>query len=53
MNPRIMKVIDECDVVIEVVDARYADTRCREIENAVKKKAKALIVVKNKADLVV
>ena len=46
-------LISEADVVLEVVEARNPiATRCRIVENMVKRKGKDLVVVLNKCDLV-
>ena len=48
----INKVIEESDVILEILDARYPDkTRNLEIENKVKKAGKKLVYVLNKCDL--
>lgn len=50
---RVYKVINEADVLLEVIDARFAkETRNEQIENLVKRKNKKLIIVINKSDLV-
>jgi|GEM_PF-129444 ribosome biogenesis GTPase A len=47
------KIIDECDVILLVLDARDPETtRNRELEEKIKKMNKELIYVLNKADLV-
>jgi len=47
------KIIDECDVILLVLDARDPEmTRNRELEKKIKAKGKKLIYVLNKADLV-
>ncbi|WP_456374394.1 GTPase [Methanocaldococcus sp.] len=47
------KIIDECDVILLVLDARDPEmTRNRELENKIKSKGKKLIYVLNKSDLV-
>ncbi len=47
------KVIDECDLILLVLDARDPElTRNKELEEKVKSKGKKLIYVLNKADLV-
>ncbi len=47
------KVIDECDIILLVLDARDPElTRNREIEEKIRKKGKKVIYVLNKADLV-
>lgn len=52
MDAHVRDVIDDCDIVIEVLDARNVNgTRSRKIENLVKKKKKKLILVINKIDL--
>jgi len=54
-NPekRVLKIIRDADVVIEVLDARFPDlTRLPAYETLVKKLGKPLIIVLNKADLV-
>jgi ribosome biogenesis GTPase A len=46
------RLLDECDVVIEVVDARDVDgTRSRALEEEVEKRGKTLIIAVNKSDL--
>lgn len=52
MHYNIMDVINECDIIIEVLDARDVDgTRSPKIEAAVRKKRKRLVFVINKIDL--
>jgi len=52
MNKRILKVVEMCDIILEVVDARDIDgTRSKALENIVKEKGKHLIIVINKCDL--
>ncbi len=47
------QVIDEADILLEILDARFIDeTRNREIEDKVKRKDKQIIYVLNKCDLV-
>lgn len=47
------KIIDECDVILLVLDARDPElTRNKELEKKIKSKGKKLIYVLNKADLV-
>ncbi len=49
----IIKMISECDVVIEVIDARFPlETRSRKLEEIIKEKGKRLVIVINKCDLV-
>ncbi len=46
-------VIDQSDIVLEVIDARFIDkTRNPELENDVRKKGKKLVFVLMKADLI-
>ncbi|MFC2174626.1 GTPase [archaeon] len=53
MDPHVREVIDECDVVIEVVDARDVHgTRSIKLESLVRRKGKVLIIIVNKIDLV-
>jgi hypothetical protein len=48
----IKKIVRTCDVILEVLDARFIDeTRNAEIEELVKKQGKKLIYVLNKSDL--
>ena len=50
---RVMRVINDSDIILEVVDARFPqETRNKELEKIVKKKRKELIIVINKADMV-
>ena len=50
---QVKKIISQADVVLEVLDARDPfRTRCKKIEELVKKLGKKLILVINKADLV-
>ncbi|MBN1160086.1 MAG: 50S ribosome-binding GTPase, partial [Candidatus Diapherotrites archaeon] len=50
---RVMRVINDSDIILEVVDARFPqDTRNKELEKIVKNKGKTLMIVINKADLV-
>ena len=54
-NPekRVLKIIRDADVLLEVLDARFPDlTRLPDYERLVKKMGKPLILVLNKADLV-
>ncbi len=47
-----LEVINECDIIAEVVDARDIEgTRSRKIESLVRRKGKKLVLVVNKADL--
>lgn len=47
------EVIDQSDVVLEVLDARFPEeTRNREIENKLRRQKKQIIFVLNKSDLV-
>jgi hypothetical protein len=49
----INELMDVCDVIIEVLDARDPQSyRSKELENNVKTKGKKLIVLLNKIDLV-
>jgi len=49
----VKRIISSCDVVIEVLDARFPqETRSREIETMVRSSGKRLIILLNKADLV-
>ena len=46
------EVIDECDIILEVVDARDIEgTRSRKIETLVRRRGKKLILVINKIDI--
>lgn len=46
------KIIENSDILLEVLDARFAEeTRNKEVEEAIKKKGKKIIYVLNKADL--
>ncbi len=48
-----LKVIDESDIILEVLDARFIDeTRNKELEELIVKKKKKLIFIINKYDLV-
>ena len=48
----VREVIDDCDVLIEVVDARdIPGTRSQQLEQLIRKKKKKLIIVVNKIDL--
>ena len=50
---RVYRIIDDADVVLEIVDARFPElTRNRELERRVLNKKKGLIIVFNKSDLV-
>jgi hypothetical protein len=50
---RVHSVIENSDLILEVIDARFPDkTRNREIEEHIKRKRKDLILVLNKSDLV-
>jgi hypothetical protein len=52
MDQRVRRVIDKSDIVLEVVDARQINgTRSKDIENAVAKAGKKLVIVVNKSDL--
>lgn len=47
------KVIDNSDIILEILDARFIqDTRNKEVENEIIKQKKRLIFVINKSDLV-
>jgi len=49
----VTKVIDESDIILEILDARFIkDTRNIKIEDYIKKQKKILIYVLNKSDLV-
>ena len=49
----VKRIIASCDVVIEVLDARFPqETRSRELETMVRSSGKRLIILLNKADLV-
>ncbi len=49
----LLELVDQCDVVIEVLDARFPnDTRSKKLESLVFDKGKRLIIVLNKCDLV-
>lgn len=49
----IEKIIEEADIILEILDARFIEkTRNREIEKKVKKLKKTLIYVFNKSDLI-
>ncbi|MBN2127669.1 MAG: 50S ribosome-binding GTPase [Candidatus Diapherotrites archaeon] len=53
LKQRVEKVIEEADILLEVVDARFIEeTRNREMEEKIKFKRKALGIVLNKSDLV-
>ncbi len=53
LNRRLLRVLSQSDVVLEVLDARFPDlTRIRAVENYVRKKGKGLVFVLNKVDLV-
>ncbi len=50
---KIARLLEECDVVIEVLDARFPnETRSRKLEEMVRERGKDLIIVINKCDLV-
>mmetsp|Transcript_2004 Transcript_2004/g.2985 ORF Transcript_2004/g.2985 Transcript_2004/m.2985 type:complete len:268 (-) Transcript_2004:333-1136(-) len=50
---QIKKVVQECEVIVYVLDARDPEgTRCQELEELVKENGKKLIFVNNKSDLV-
>jgi ribosome biogenesis GTPase A len=52
MDRVVREVINECDVIIEVADARDIEgTRSREIESLVRRLGKVLILAINKSDL--
>lgn len=47
------KIIDESDIILEVLDARFPEeTRNYEVENEIRKKNKVIIYVINKSDLI-
>lgn len=47
------KVIDESDIVLEVLDARFPEeTRNKEIENKLRRQHKKIIYILNKSDLI-
>jgi ribosome biogenesis GTPase A len=47
------KIIEDSDIILEILDARFIqETRNEEFENEIKKKKKKLIYVLNKADLI-
>lgn len=47
------KVIDISDIILEILDARFAkEMQSKDIENLIKKKGKKLIYVLNKSDLI-
>ena len=48
---RVRRVINQCDVLIEVVDARFP-TRSKRLERMVRRRGKKLLLVTNKVDLV-
>lgn len=49
----VLKLINICDVILEVLDARFIEeTRNKELEELIKNKGKRLIFVLNKIDLV-
>lgn len=46
------KVLDEADIILEVLDARFPEeTRNKEVEHKIKKKGKKVIYILNKSDL--
>jgi ribosome biogenesis GTPase A len=47
----LLKVIRNSDIVIEVVDCRFPETRSRRLEELVRKNRKKLLIVLNKCDL--
>jgi len=48
-----LKLIDESDIILEIIDARFIEeTRNKELEELIKKKRKLLIYILNKSDLV-
>ena len=52
-SAQIGKLVDESDIIIEVLDARFPEkTRNKEIENKIEKQGKKIIYVLNKSDLV-
>lgn len=52
VDKHVKEVIDECNVIVEVVDARDVEgTRSRKIESIVRRRGKKLILVINKTDL--
>jgi ribosome biogenesis GTPase A len=49
---RVLKIIDKCDIILEVVDARFPDlTRNKTLEKIIKSKGKDLLIVINKCDI--
>ena len=51
-SAQIYELVDESDIVLEILDARFPDkTRNKEIEDRVLGKGKQLIIVMNKSDL--
>lgn len=52
LNKRALDVVKACDVILEVLDARFPrETRNRDLEQSVIRTGKKLILVLNKADL--
>jgi hypothetical protein len=50
---RLNKIIRECDIFLELVDARNPEaTRCKFIEKKIQKRKKKLVIVVNKIDLI-
>lgn len=50
---KVMKIIDESDLVLEVLDARFpSQTRNQQLEKIVSAKGKQLVLVLNKSDLI-
>jgi len=49
----LQKIINKCDIILQVLDARFTEeTRNSEVEEEIKKNKKVLIYVVNKSDLV-
>jgi len=50
---RVRRILDDCDMVLEVLDAREPiETRNLRVENLAKKLGKIIVIVINKADLI-
>ncbi len=49
----LVKLVDECDIIVEVLDARFSfETRSKKLEDLVRERKKRLIIAVNKCDLV-